>query len=298
MSTLLSNAKGGAYSGHLMGLFTAIAFGSAYPIGKPIVAVVDPFVFSAARYLAAGGVLLLGLILFSRTGARVPWRDVPRLAVTGFLGFAVFQGLWGIALDLTTASKASVLVSTSPIFAAIIYAIQGHKLSVSAWLGVVVAFLGVFCVINNSLTDFTLGERVVHRELRLGGAFGGLGRIPGSDHVVAARDTRRAGAGLGRRAARLGAELRPCGPDYWVLGHAYLERRVAAVGAAPHDRMALSDTGISGYPSHIDAGGMAERAANNRSGARFDRCWLNATLIFLQVLVHDHETIHRTANDR
>jgi drug/metabolite transporter (DMT)-like permease len=157
VSTLLSNAKGGAYSGHLMGLFTAIAFGSAYPIGKPIVAVVDPFVFSAARYLAAGGVLLLGLILFSRTGARVPWRDVPRLAVTGFLGFAVFQGLWGIALDLTTASKASVLVSTSPIFAAIIYAIQGHKLSVSAWLGVVVAFLGVFCVINNSLTDFTLG---------------------------------------------------------------------------------------------------------------------------------------------
>lgn len=151
-----ANSGGSIRAGHLMGLFTAISFGSAYPIGKPIIEAVDPFVFSASRYIVAGGILLLGLALFTRQGAGVPWRDVPKLAFTGFLGFAVFQGLWGVALDLTTASKACVLVSTTPIFGAIIFAVQGHKLPLRAWAGVLVAFLGVFCVINNSFAAVTL----------------------------------------------------------------------------------------------------------------------------------------------
>lgn len=151
-----SNTSGTPLAGNLMGLFTAISFGSAYPIGKPIVEAVDPFVFSSARYLVAGGLMLLWMALFTRRGAAVPWREVPTLAFTGFLGFTVFQGLWGVALDLTTASKASVLVSTTPIFGAMIYAAQGHRLSRIAWLGIFIAFAGVFCVINNSFAGVTL----------------------------------------------------------------------------------------------------------------------------------------------
>lgn len=151
-----AHSGGSVAAGHLMGLYTAISFGSAYPIGKPLVAVVDPFLFSSARYLVAGAVLLLGLQLFSRAGARVPWRELPTLAFTGFLGFTVFQGLWGVALDLTTASKASVLVSTTPIFGALIHAVQGHRLPARAWAGIAVAFAGVFCVINNSFETVTL----------------------------------------------------------------------------------------------------------------------------------------------
>lgn len=151
-----AHSGGSVAAGHLMGLYTAISFGSAYPIGKPLVAVVDPFLFSSARYLVAGAVLLLGLQLFSRAGARVPWRELPTLAFTGFLGFTVFQGLWGVALDLTTASKASVLVSTTPIFGALIHAVQGHRLPARAWAGIGVAFAGVFCVINNSFETVTL----------------------------------------------------------------------------------------------------------------------------------------------
>lgn len=151
-----AHSSGSVAAGHFMGLFTALSFGSAYPVGKEIVAVVDPYVFSAARYLLASIVLLIGIALFSRGGAAVAWRDVPKLAFTGFLGFTVFQGLWGVALDLTTASKASVLVSSTPIFGALIFAFQGHRLPPRAWLGVLVAFLGVFCVINNSFDGITL----------------------------------------------------------------------------------------------------------------------------------------------
>jgi len=139
-----------------MGLFVAFSFGSAYPIGKPIVEVVDPFLFSSARYLLASAVLLAGLALFTRRGPGVPWAELPTLAFTGFLGFTVFQGLWGVALDLTTASKASVLVSTTPIFGAMIFAFQGHRLLARTWFGIALAFLGVFCVINNSFAALTL----------------------------------------------------------------------------------------------------------------------------------------------
>lgn len=143
-------------AGNLMGLFTALSFGSAYPVGKPIVAVVDPFVFSSARYVVAGIVLLIGLAIFSRRGAGIPWREVPGLALAGFFGFTVFQGLWGVALDLTTASKASVLVSTTPIFGALILVFQGFRLPARAWVGIAVAFAGVFCMINNSFEGVTL----------------------------------------------------------------------------------------------------------------------------------------------
>ena len=143
-------------AGHLMGLFTAISFGSAYPVAKPIVGVVDPFVFSAARYLVAGTILMLGVAIFAGGKFLPPRRDFVRLTIAGFLGFAVFQGLWGVALDLTTASKAAVLVSTTPIFGALIQAAEGQRLPAPAWAGIAVAFAGVFCVINNSFTTLNV----------------------------------------------------------------------------------------------------------------------------------------------
>ena len=143
-------------AGHLMGLFTAISFGSAYPVAKPIVGVIDPFVFSAARYLVAGTILMLGVAIVAGGKFLPPRRDLVRLTIAGFLGLAVFQGLWGVALDLTTASKAAVLVSTTPIFGALIQAAEGQRLPAPAWAGIAVAFAGVFCVINNSFTTLNV----------------------------------------------------------------------------------------------------------------------------------------------
>lgn len=157
-----TNSSGSIAAGHFMGLFTALSFGSAYPVGKEIVAVVDPYVFSCARYMVASIVLLIGIELFTRGGIAVGWRDVPKLAFTGFLGFTVFQGLWGVALDLTTASKASVLVASTPIFGALIFAFQGHRLPARAWAGVFIAFLGVFCVINNSFDAITVSGGTIY----------------------------------------------------------------------------------------------------------------------------------------
>lgn len=149
-------APGRAGAGHLMGLFTALTFGSSYPVGKPVVESVDPLAFSAGRYLLAA-IVLLAVLAMVRGGARVAVRDLPTLAWLGFLGFGLFPGVWAIALAMTSPGKAAVLIATTPVFGAIIAALIGENLSPRGWLGVLVAFAGVFVVINDSFTEIRLG---------------------------------------------------------------------------------------------------------------------------------------------
>ena len=128
-----ANETGGRLAaGHAMGLFVAVTFGSAYPVAKPLVAAVDPLVFGSARYLVAGA-LMLTLLAVRGAPVRVSWGDVPMLVLTGFLGYTVFQGVWGIALTMTSPAKAVVLVATTPIFGALIGAFGGERLR-APWL--------------------------------------------------------------------------------------------------------------------------------------------------------------------
>lgn len=134
----------------MMGLFVAVTFGSAYPVGKPIVEAVDPLSFSCFRYLIAGAMMLLVAFGMGHRVA-ITWREAAALAGLGFLGYGVFQGVWGLALDLTTPSKAVILVATTPIFSAIFARIAGQPVGRMVWIGAFVAFLGVYLVVNDAL---------------------------------------------------------------------------------------------------------------------------------------------------
>jgi len=140
----------GRAAGHMMGLFVAVTFGSAYPVGKPLVAAVDPVSFSCLRYLVAGSfMLLLAHGLGQRTS--IGWRDALGLAFLGALGYATFQGLWGVALNMTSPAKAVILVATTPIFGAIFATLAGQRVGRMVWIGAFVAFLGVYLVVNDGV---------------------------------------------------------------------------------------------------------------------------------------------------
>ena len=79
------------------------------------------------------------------------------LLLIGFLGIALFQGGWAYGLSLTTASKASILVATSPVFGALLVSFRGEATSFLGWVGVLVSLAGVAVIINNSLTEITVG---------------------------------------------------------------------------------------------------------------------------------------------
>lgn len=129
-------------------LFTALVWGATYPVAKPLVAAVDPFLFSAARYIVAA-LLLFAAMAASGQRLRVERRDVLPLLGLGLLGYTVFQGVWGFALTLTTAAKGSILISTTPVFGALFARARGERLGAAGWAGVLLAFAGVFMVVSN-----------------------------------------------------------------------------------------------------------------------------------------------------
>lgn len=137
-------------AGHGMGLFVAVTFGSAYPIGKPLITAVDPISFSCFRYLIAGSLMLL-LAYGMGHRIRVSWRDMAALAGLGVLGYTTFQGVWGVALALTTPAKAVILVATTPMFGAFFAMLAGQNVGRAIWAGAIVAFGGVYLVMNDGV---------------------------------------------------------------------------------------------------------------------------------------------------
>ena len=156
-------------SGDLFLIGAVFAWGINFPFAKYALDFMDPIVFSATRY-AIAPLLLFGLLWMKKSTIAISLREAGMLAIIGLLGVTLFQGGWAYGLNLTSASKASVLITTSPIFGALISAALGNRPGIKAWIGIVLAFLGVAIVINNSLTEFTLGAGSIMGDLMIVGA--------------------------------------------------------------------------------------------------------------------------------
>ena len=135
-------------------LICALLYGSSFPFAKPLLPHLDAVFYSSTRYLLAAA-LLFAILLVTRQGLLGRAMLWPRLLACALL-FAVFQASWSVALSLTNASVGAVFVATSPLFGALLAHFSGHRLKPSGWIGIAIAFAGVFCVINNSFTGITI----------------------------------------------------------------------------------------------------------------------------------------------
>lgn len=142
--------------GDVLLLLTALIWGVNFPVSKHVLAHVPPMAYATSRYVLASAVLM-ALLWWRRGLPRLERRDLLPLAGIGLLGITLFQGLWANALTLTTASKAAIFISTSPIWAALWLALSGRGLRPAALAGVLLSFGGVFLIMNNSVTALTLG---------------------------------------------------------------------------------------------------------------------------------------------
>jgi drug/metabolite transporter (DMT)-like permease len=143
-------------SGDALLLATALIWGLTFPVAKHVLAFLPPLPFAAVRYLLAA-LLLLGLLRWRQGSVRLVRADILPLLGIGLIGITVFQSLWANGLALTSASKAAILVSTSPIWAAVFTTLRGQRLPARAWAGVFLSLGGVFLVVNNSVTEIRLG---------------------------------------------------------------------------------------------------------------------------------------------
>ena len=101
--------------GDLYLLLTVIVWGNTFPTAKYVLGVMPPDMFASSRYLLAA-FTLMGILIW-REGLKLPQRrDLLPLLGFGFLGITLMQLVWSTALSLSTASKGSILIATSPIW--------------------------------------------------------------------------------------------------------------------------------------------------------------------------------------
>ena len=134
---------------------TTLLMGSSYPFAKDVLAVMSPLLYSASRYLVAS-LFLFAMLALMRRPLALPRRDWVPIILLSLIGVSLFQACWGLAMARSAPSLGSIVMTTTTAFSAILAWLGGRRLPALGWTGIVIAFLGVVLVVNNSLTRLTL----------------------------------------------------------------------------------------------------------------------------------------------
>ena len=126
----------------------AIAWGASFVATKRAVSEVSPATVVWARF--GMGVLVLGLaVALRRQWALPPRRELPFFVLLGFLGVALHQWLQSNGLKTATATTSSWIVTTIPIFTALLgFLVLKERLQPVRIAGIALAAIGVLVVVS------------------------------------------------------------------------------------------------------------------------------------------------------
>lgn len=89
-------------------------------------------------------------------------RDLPAIALAGFLGISVYHVALNYGEQTVTAGAAALLISTSPVFTALLSTrFLGERLTPWGWAGVLIAFLGAALIAFGEGGGFTFNTDAV-----------------------------------------------------------------------------------------------------------------------------------------
>ncbi len=127
-------------------LVVAVMWGVSHVVMKWVLQVMEPAALLALR-MGVLGVLMIGGLFIAR---RCPLRLRDRLMLVAFGGALVAAQLLSFtyAMKMTTASEASLIVSTAPVWtAAMVALLRMERVTRLNWLGIAVASAGVAMII-------------------------------------------------------------------------------------------------------------------------------------------------------
>lgn len=132
-----------------------VLFGLNFPISKIIVTQIDPLLWSAIRFLAAGvGMLFLSLI-FRRKHPVLNQHFLKNAILLSVFGLGLGQGLFLIGLKYTSSVNTAILTTCIPIITLLIVILRGHEeLTANKIIGLMLAFFGVIFI--RDLTGFEI----------------------------------------------------------------------------------------------------------------------------------------------
>lgn len=152
--------------GIVLGVLFAIqlAYSSLHVVGKLVLADLAPLALAGTRVAIATPLLLL--LAWRHDRAIPPRADWPRLALLGLLGIAANQTLFLIGLSLTSATSASILMPSIPVFTAAAGALLGiERIRGKRLAGVLLAACGALVLLDPTRIETsgqaTLGNLIV-----------------------------------------------------------------------------------------------------------------------------------------
>ncbi len=102
-----------------------------------------PLALAAVRFVLVAA-LFEALLRVRGVRARVAPEDRVRFLVSAVLGYTLYQGLFVLGLDRTTAFSTALMINTGPLWAAVILSVAGiERVTGRQWLGVVLALAGL-----------------------------------------------------------------------------------------------------------------------------------------------------------
>lgn len=121
-----------------------------YTVGKYGMREFSPLLFTALRFAIATP-LILALLRWREGSLAFSRAALPRVALVGVLGIALYQTTFIAAVKYTTVTTASLALGVSPIFTALLGAALGQeKLTRPVLAGCVTAFVGLWLVISQT----------------------------------------------------------------------------------------------------------------------------------------------------
>lgn len=132
-------------------LVVVVAIWSSYPaLVKVALRDMPPFTLAALRCLLASIILAVMVWRGTQVGeVPITRADVPGLLVLGIAGITLSTGTFYLAIHLTSASNASILTATTPVFVALGgHLFFGDRLRAGQWLGVACSALGVLLTVT------------------------------------------------------------------------------------------------------------------------------------------------------
>ena len=138
--------------GVIIAIISSALGGTAAAVTRYLVTDADPLTLATLRW-GIGFIVVLPVALM--LGARWPSRrDLPAIALLGIIFFGVFFILYNIAVSLTTATRASLALSTLPLWTMLAGAVlRIEPLTARKSLGVGIAILGVAGALATNLGD-------------------------------------------------------------------------------------------------------------------------------------------------
>src|SRR5216684_3919218 len=129
-------------------LAMVVVWGVNFPIMKITLREMSPMVFNALRF--SGATVLLWAVGAGRNSPPVPRAAWSGIIALGLLGNAVYQIAFIQGLVRTTADNSSLIFTMVPLFVAgLSLALRIDRVSPRTWVGIILAFMGLFLLVNN-----------------------------------------------------------------------------------------------------------------------------------------------------